>query len=203
MTDRDDDDGCVRGAGFVRQRLGQGPQKREGFQVDADELDSGLLAGDDVAVDEIAIGDDEQDAPGDSSLVVRFLAENVPIDHGLVDRNRQSLVGAEKDRVLELLDVVNPADLEDPDADAVVRDPEPNVLARKLGVLEERLQRICESLRVTKLAADDDPGRELLPGELHELGRPVVANLRSCQLRSADLETGDALRPLDGLRGLL
>ena len=35
---------------------------RERLEVDADEPEPGLAAGQDVAVDELAVGDDEQDA---------------------------------------------------------------------------------------------------------------------------------------------
>ena len=40
-----------------------GAQQREGLEVDADELDVRLAEGSDVAVDRLAVGGDEQDAP--------------------------------------------------------------------------------------------------------------------------------------------
>ena len=89
-------------------------------------------------------------------VVVDALAEHVVVEHGLLDRDRQRLLGAEADRVLELLRVVDARDLEDADADAVVGDAEPDALARKLVLAEERAQRVGEQLGLAQLAADDD-----------------------------------------------
>ena len=123
MADRDDDDRCARGPSLGRLRLGDRSQERERFEIDPDELDAGLLAGLDIAIEQVAIGDDEQDAPRDASLLVLPFIEDLPVDHSLLDRDRQRLVGAEANCILELLDIVDAAEVERPNADAVVRDP--------------------------------------------------------------------------------
>src|SRR5262249_14554067 len=129
-------------------------------------------------------------------LVVHALAEDVVVEHRLLDRDRQRLLGAETNRVLELPRVLDAADLEHPDADAVVGDAEPHALARKLVLAEERLQLLGEQLRLADLAADDDAVAERLARDLDELGHAVVHDPRGRELRAADLEADQALRAL-------
>ena len=107
-------------------------------------------------------------------------------------------MGAKTNRVLELLDVVDAADVEGPDADAVVRDSKPHALSGQLVPLEEVLQRGGERLRVAELSADDDPGLELLARHLDQLRNAVVVDPSRGELRAADLE---ARHPLQALRG--
>ena len=137
-------------------RRGDRAQEREGLEVDADDLEPGLLAGVDVAVDELAVGDDEQDAAHLLALVVDRLREHLVVEHRLLERNRQHLLRAEADRVRELLRIVDAGHLEGADADAVVGDPQAHAALGKLVALEELLQRDRERLRVAELAADDD-----------------------------------------------
>ena len=101
------------GPSSPRARLGERAQEREGLEVDPDEPDAGLLAGGDVAVDQLAVGDDEQDAHDRAPVLVDALAQHVVVEHGLLDRDRQDLLRAEPDRVLELARVLDPGDLED------------------------------------------------------------------------------------------
>ena len=96
------------------------------------QLDPRLAERLDVAVDRLAVGGDEQDPPGDVARLVDVLADDVVVDHGLVDRDRDGFVGAEEHRVLELALVVDAGDLEGADADAVRREPEPDAAARQL-----------------------------------------------------------------------
>ena len=66
-------------------------------------------------------------------------------------------------------------------------------LLRKLLVVEERLQRVRERVRVAYLAVDDDPGLERDAGEpARARERPSISlhDGRS-ELRGADLETDD------------
>ena len=174
VADRDDDERRVRGRCVRRQRLAERAQQRERLEVDPRQPHAGLLAGGDVAVDQLAVGDDEQDPAHALAVLVGPLAEDVVVEHRLLDRNRQRLLGAEADRVLELLRVVDAGDLEDADADAVVGDPEPDALARKLVLAEERAQRLGEQLGLAQLAADDDPVLEALARDLDELRVAVV-----------------------------
>ena len=54
------DERCLRGRCLVARRR-DGAEQRECFEVDSDELDPRLLAGGDVAVDQVAVREDEQD----------------------------------------------------------------------------------------------------------------------------------------------
>ena len=60
MSDRDRDHGAPLGARQRIVRLGDRTQQSERLEVDPDDLQARLLAGVDVAVDELAIGDDEE-----------------------------------------------------------------------------------------------------------------------------------------------
>ena len=168
-------------------------QQRERLEIDAGQLDAGLLAGRDIAVDEVAVGDDEQYTPDRRAFLIKGLAENLVVEHGLLERNRERLLGAEANGVLELLRIVDAADVEGSDADAVARDAEPHGLLRELVVLEEQLQRLGEGLGLAQLAADDDAGLEVLPGDLHQLRVAVVHDSGGGQLGGADLEADEPL----------
>ena len=62
MADGDGDERAALRARTRGRGLGDRAQERERLEVDADDLEPGLPAGVDVAVDELAVGDDEQDA---------------------------------------------------------------------------------------------------------------------------------------------
>ena len=197
MADRDDDErGVRRPVVLRRRRLAKGAQEREGLEVDPGQADPGFLAGADVAVDQLAVGDHEQDPAHDVALLVDPLAKDVVIEHGLLDRDRKGLLGAEADRVLELLRIVDARDLEDPDADAVVGDPEPHALARKLVFAEERAQRLGKKLRLAQLTADHETVVEVLARDLDELRRPIVDDPGGSELGGADLQPHDPLGAL-------
>ena len=70
VADRDDDERRVGRRRVRRQRVAEGAQQRERLEVDPGQPDAGLLAGRDVAVDELAVGDDEQDAADVLAVVV-------------------------------------------------------------------------------------------------------------------------------------
>src|SRR5437764_563386 len=83
----------------------------ERLEVDPCHADTGLAARAHVAVDELAIRDDQQHAARDlSRLRVRRLRQQLPVEHGLLERDRQCLLCAEADRVRELLGVVDARD---------------------------------------------------------------------------------------------
>ena len=133
-------------------------------------VEAGLAAREHVPVDELAVGDDEQHAAHDlAGLLVRGLLEHAPVEHCLLERDRQRLLRAEADRVRELALVVDAGDLERADADAVVRDAEPHALLRQLVLREQLLERRRERLDVAKLAADDDAVGERRARDLQEL----------------------------------
>src|SRR6185295_5460583 len=201
-ADGSDDDRSVAALGGLRS---ESAQQRERLEVDAGQPDPGLLAGGHVALDEVAVGDDEQNSVLLLALVVDALAEQLVVEHGVLERDRERLLGAEVNGVLELLRVVDPAELEHADTDAVARDPEPHALTRKLVFAEERLQRGRERVGLAELTADDDALVERGAGHLDDLGGAVVDDARCGELRCADLETDDLLVPdrtllLDRLR---
>ena len=134
------------------------------------------------------MGEHDKDAPHHLALLVHLLAEHDVVDHGVCDRDRQRLLRAEPDRVLELLRVGKRRDVEDAHADAVAGDAEPDVLLRQLVLGEERLQRLRQGRRVTNLAGDHQSAVERRARELQQLGRTVVvarARLQAGTSRSA------------------
>ncbi len=144
-------------------------------------------------IDRLAIRRGQHDAPGDAAIVVRLLADDVVVEHGLVHRNRQRFVSAEPYGVPELSGIVDPLDVERAHTDAVRADADADALARELVLGEERVERIAECRDIADLAANDDSGRKRLTGQLHELRRAVVDDTCRCQLRRADLEPDDLL----------
>ena len=78
------------------------------------------------------------------------------VEDGVLEWDRQHLLGPEPDRVVEELRIVDADDVERADADPVVGDAEPNALARQVVALEELAQRVRECAGVAQLAADDD-----------------------------------------------
>src|SRR5207302_1185164 len=153
------------------------------------------------AVDELAVGDDEEDATDPLAFLGLRLAEDAVVEDGLLDRDRERLLRPEADRVRELLRVGDADDVERPHADPVVRDAEADAAARELVLPEEGLQRLGKRLRVAQLAADDDARVEWLAGELEELRLAVVRDAGGGQAGRADLEADEPLRRLR-LRGL-
>jgi hypothetical protein len=112
-------------------RLGRkGSQDRERLEVDAGEADPRLLAGGGVALDKIPVGDDQQDSMLGVPLAVGLLAEDVVVEHRLLERDREHFLRPVADRVRELFRVFDAADLEHPHTDAIVGDAQSDVLAR-------------------------------------------------------------------------
>ncbi len=63
VADRDGDEGAALGGRARGMGRRDRAQQRERLEVDPDDLQAGLAAGEDVAVDELAVGDDEEHAP--------------------------------------------------------------------------------------------------------------------------------------------
>ena len=122
-----------------------------------------------------------------------MLVENAEVEHCFIERDGQRLLRAEVNRVGELLVLGDADDVEDPDADAIARDAEPDALLRKLVACEEALERLAERFRIAKLSTDDDSGRERLAGELLHLGDAVVRDARGGELRRPDLQADELL----------
>ena len=171
MTDGDGDERAALRAGNGVVGLGHRTQERKRLEIDADDLEAGLPAGVHVAVDELAVRDDQKHAGHLLALVVHRLREHLVVEHRLLERNRQHLLSAEADRVRKLLRIVDAGDLEGAHADAVVRDAEAHAALRKLVDAEELPQSDGESLGVAQLATDDDTVLQRRADRLHELGR--------------------------------
>src|SRR5947207_12218318 len=194
VADRDGDERRRRVAADAVLRGLQHAQQSERLEVDPDQRDARLLARVQVAVDQLAVRDDEQDPLRRLPLLVGALAEHVIVEHGLVNRDRQGLLRTKADRVRQLLLVVDTGNLERADADAVVGDTEAHAFLRKAVCREELLQSRGERIWIAQLAADDDSGLERRARDLQQLGGAVVGHTRSGELRSTDLQAGDALR---------
>ena len=202
MADRDRDDGSPLRPRQGIVGLGDRTKQCERLEVDADDLQTRLLAGKDVAIDELAVGDDEENAADGLPFGVDRLGEHLVVEHCVLDRDRQHLLRTESNRVRKLLRIVDADDVEGPDADPVVGDAESDPTLREAVALEEVPQRDGERLGVAKLSADDDAVVERLAHRLDELGRAAVVNTCRSDLRPADLEPDDLLRALAGKRAL-
>ena len=166
-----------------------------------DELQPGLAAGGDVALDELAVGDDEQHAADTDAVLADAVVEDPVVEHGLVEGDRQGLLRPEANGVGQLLRVVDPGDLEGADADPVVRDPEAHAVARQLVLAEEGLQHRGELLRLAQLAADDDAALERHARHPDDLRAALVDHLRGGDLGSAELEPDELVAVLRALLG--
>ena len=144
-----------------------GAQQRERLEIDPDQLQLRDPARLDVVVDRLAVRSRENDAARQRPGVVDRLADHVVVEHRLIDRDRERLVGAEPHRVAELAIVFDSLDVQCSDADAVRADAEANATARQLVLGEEPVERLAERRHVTNLAGDDDAGRQRCPRELH------------------------------------
>ena len=191
VANRDDDEGGLSRRVALFRRLTERAEERERLEVDPGKLDSGLLAGGDIALDEVAVGNDEQDPPGRRALGVGRLAQHVVVEHRLFHRNRQHFLRAVANRVLELLRIVDSRDLEHTDTDAVVGDSEPDVLARQLVLAEEILEGHGQNLGLTQLPADDHAALEVFTGHLDEFGGAVVDDAGGRELRCTDLQADE------------
>src|SRR5581483_2957341 len=168
-------------------------QHRERLEVDSRQADACLAARGDVLVDELAVRDDEQHAARrDSGLRIGALREDLPVEHSLLERDRQCLLRAEPNRVGELLRIVDAADLEGAHADAVVGDAETDRLLRQLVLCEQLFQCAREGLDVAQLTAHDDTVLQRRACVLVQL-RHAVARRHACRgdLRRADLQTDE------------
>ena len=189
MADRDGDNCRLVAVGRRRECA----EKSERLEVDPGERQPGKTARLHVALDEVAMRDDEQNAPQALAAVNLPLAEHAVVEHRLVEWDRQRLLSAETDGVEKLALVVDRRDLDAPHADAAAGDAETHTFLRQVVAVEERAQCICESFRVTELAAADDAARERNTRDPLELGAAVVRDAGRGDLRAADLQADDAL----------
>ncbi len=110
MADGDRDERASAGERIAGR--GEGAEKRERLEIDADDLETRPAARLQVAVDDLAVRDDEEDPEDGRTVLVRTVVENDPVEHRLVERDREHLLGTEANRVLELAGVGDAFDLE-------------------------------------------------------------------------------------------
>ena len=87
------------------------------------------------------------------------VADDLPVEYGLVERHRDVVLGLEADRRLELVAVLDRRQAQRANGDALVGDAQPDV-AGELVLGEELLERSAQRLGVDDLALAEDPWRE-------------------------------------------
>ena len=136
------------------------------------------------------------------ALGVDAVADDVVVDHSLVERGGEHLVGAEADHVLELLLVSAAGNLDHANADAAVAEPEPDAAARQAVGREELRQRLPERGRVANLAAADDAAAQAVRATRTSSRSPSLTTCAALRLGRVDLQPDELLghraAPLDG-----
>ena len=96
MTDGHRDEGAALGVLQRIVRLGDGTQQGERLEVDAHDLQTRLLARMDVAVDELAIGDDEEHPAEGLAVLGDALGKHLVVEHSLLHRNGHAVLYLER-----------------------------------------------------------------------------------------------------------
>src|SRR5213076_469485 len=89
-----------------------GAKQGERLEIDRDDRDAGRLARLDVAVDRVSVRSGQDDAAMRLPGLVDGLRDDVVVEHRVCLRDRERLVRAEADRVLELAPVLDAFELE-------------------------------------------------------------------------------------------
>src|SRR5439155_26799354 len=131
------------------------------------------------------------DPPDRLALLGDVLAQYPVVEHRLVDRDRKRFLRAEPNGVRELLGIRDTGDVERPDADPVVRDPEPDAALGEAVRREEVLERFRQRIGVAQFTADDDARVERSARDLQKLSRSIVRNPRGRKLRRTDLQSDE------------
>ncbi len=177
--------------------VGEGADHREGGEVDADRLQAGAADRLDEGGDHVAAGGDHDHVDlGLCPLLGGNAADHLVLEHGLVERHRDLLLGLEADRGVHLLRVLDRRQAHGADDDVLVADAEPHPLG-ELVLGEERLQRLGEAIGVEHLALVEDAGLKRLDRRCADPGRAVGAlHLGRGDAARLDLEADDAARLL-------
>ena len=129
---------------------------------------------------------------GSRALLGGDAADHLMLEHRLVERHRDLLLGLEADRRVHLLRVLDRRQTQRADDDALVADPEPHPLGELVSG-EERLQRVGEPIGIEHLALVEDPGVERLDRRGGDLrGAVGAAHLGRGDAARLDLEADDA-----------
>ena len=163
--------------GTVRLRAGagEGADHAEGGEVDADRVEAGAAQRLDEGGDHLAPGGDDDDVDlGGAALLGGDAADDLVLEHRLVERHRHLLLGLEADRRLHLLGVLDRRQAHHPDDEALVADPDPHPLG-ELVLGEERLQRRGEQARIEHLALVEGAGSRAPMAEAVTWAEPLTA----------------------------
>jgi hypothetical protein len=159
MTERDCNDRGVHEVSRAAPRRDRA-EERKRLDVDAHQFDAARSTRCYEVVDRLAVSRCEHDAARDATRLVRSLADDVIVEHGLIHWNRERFVGAEPNGVSELLRVFDALDVKRADTDAIRADPDPDAFPRQVMLREERVECLAERSHIAHLTADDDARRE-------------------------------------------
>ena len=125
------------------------------------------------------------------------MADDLPVEDGLVERHRDVVLGLEADCRLELVTVVDGGEAHRADRHPLVCDTHADV-ARKLLAGEELLDRLAERLRVGDLALAEDSGSEGHDAPAGHLGGAVDVHFGRGDAAGLDVEADGGLNLLRG-----
>ena len=145
--------------------------------------------GDDRA-DHVAAGGDDDDLDLTIAVLAGPVPDHLPVEHGLLERHRDVVLGLKADRVGELAGILDRRQREGADGDSLVGDAEPHG-ARELVLGEELLERVAEGLGVGDLALVEDPRLEGLDAVAHDLDGAVDSHLGRGNASGLDIEADD------------
>ena len=117
-------------------------------------------------------------------------AERLVLEHRLIERHRDVVLGLEADRRGDLLGSRERRQVQRAHDDALIGEAEAHPLA-ELVLGEHRAQNLGERLDVDDLAVADHPGRQRRGGSAFD-GNPV-ARLHSRHVAGLDVKTDDLL----------
>jgi hypothetical protein len=129
------------------------------------------------------------------ALLGGHTAHDLMLQHRLVERHRDLLLGLEANRRLHLLGVLDRRQAQRAHDHALVADPETHVLG-ELVLGKEAFQRFGEAIRIDDLPLVEDPGRERLDRGRADRRVAVLPDLGRRHAAGLDIEA-------DHRRGLL
>jgi hypothetical protein len=175
-----DVDQCLGSDGEVRLPAHR-PKHGERRQVDARDVQPGVLGAADVREDGLALGRDEQAAQHPGTVGVRDLLQREEVQHGLLDRDREK-VGDVKGQAATQLRLGHPRQIHLPHDHPLIRHPDHDPFVREPGGRPQVLERRRDGFFVHDLAVAHRTVRE------HDLAEAVEGGSASTegQLRRPD-----------------
>ena len=185
--------GADRRADLARKRA----DHAESGVVDPDRPDAGDRERLENLPDHVPARRDGDDVDLALAVLVRRVADDLPVEDRLVERHRDVVLSLEADGGLELVAVVDCGKAHRADRHPLVCDADADV-ARELLAGEELLDRLAERLRVGDLALAEDSGSERHDAAAHDLGRAVDAHFGRGDAAGLDVEADGGLYLLCG-----